>query len=362
MKKKLLVLTPYLDLNGAEIALLDYLNHPDTRDLYEVCLISGYRGRLAYKTENFKKCIYLHESTLTFKNKVLKRLINIDLEEKVFAKTIKSFKPDICIINTCVFPRFSHLFKYTDCPTLLYVHELHDRLKLLETNYLDQLFAQSSTIICSSKLVKKQLLEHHNVHGEVLYPSVNFEGLYQVEDVAELLHWISVGNLDDNKNPSLFIDIALQALNLNPNYTFTWIGGDKETDYFKRLVNEIPSEYKSKINFVGWQTDQYQDYVNRADGFICCSGFESFGISCIEAAYRGVPVVSSRCGGPEEALPNITYFVNDISAEQYVLLLVKAQKENHSNLIRERQNKAMSFHIDKLAVEFTKHLKTLCYE
>jgi glycosyltransferase involved in cell wall biosynthesis len=46
--------------------------------------------------------------------------------------------------------------------------------------------------------------------------------------------------------------------------------------------------------------DEIVKYLQSADMFALLSHSETFGVSCIEALSVGVPVLVTRCGGPED--------------------------------------------------------------
>lgn len=55
------------------------------------------------------------------------------------------------------------------------------------------------------------------------------------------------------------------------------------------------------INWTGWLSDQgLTEFYKNIDVFVFPSGKEGLGIAGIEAMATGVPVVSTRCGGPED--------------------------------------------------------------
>lgn len=56
-----------------------------------------------------------------------------------------------------------------------------------------------------------------------------------------------------------------------------------------------------KIEFTGrLSRNQVRDVLARSDAFVLPSHFETFGVVLIEAAAMGVPIVATRCGGPED--------------------------------------------------------------
>lgn len=76
----------------------------------------------------------------------------------------------------------------------------------------------------------------------------------------------------------------------------------------KRLMDELLAQAQAlgvadRVHYIGFISDT-ADYLSNLDGFLLTSSSEGFSISTIEAMAAGLPVVSTRCGGPEEILVN----------------------------------------------------------
>tara|TARA_Y100001968_G_C19288368_1_gene682915 strand:- start:594 stop:1007 length:414 start_codon:yes stop_codon:yes gene_type:complete len=68
-------------------------------------------------------------------------------------------------------------------------------------------------------------------------------------------------------------------------------------------LNELASTLNiaDRIEWTGWLDPQSLSHFYRSlDVFVFSSGQEGLGISGIQAMACGVPVVSTRCGGPED--------------------------------------------------------------
>ena len=95
-------------------------------------------------------------------------------------------------------------------------------------------------------------------------------------------------------------------------------------------------DIETQVSFVGRLGQQdVQDYLLKADCLIVNSNYETFSMVTIEAILTGVPVISSRCGGPEQ-------FVN---AKNGILIpkrdkksLVNAMKEMYQNRSQYKPN------------------------
>ena len=67
-----------------------------------------------------------------------------------------------------------------------------------------------------------------------------------------------------------------------------------------------------RIHFLGWVDNPYK-YIKHSNILVCTSQTESFGNVIVEAMICGIPVISTRCGGPEEIINNdVDGFLVDI--------------------------------------------------
>lgn len=85
------------------------------------------------------------------------------------------------------------------------------------------------------------------------------------------------------------------------NFHLNIVGDGYLMDYYKGISNKLGvDEY---VTFMGRKDKRdLIDILSRNDIFIVCSNYESFCIPGVEALASGLPVVSTRCAGPEEYL------------------------------------------------------------
>ena len=125
--------------------------------------------------------------------------------------------------------------------------------------------------------------------------------LRERKDKADVrLHFVTVSALRPGKRIDHAI-LALRALRekqLLPPFTYTVVGDGSEEERFRRLAVEC--EMTDCVSFVGRKTkEEIAAILAESDVLLMASDIETFGIPAVEALAAGVPVVSTKCRGPE---------------------------------------------------------------
>lgn len=69
------------------------------------------------------------------------------------------------------------------------------------------------------------------------------------------------------------------------------------------LENYVKDNKILNVNFLGLRDRHFiADAMSKSDCFILSSDFETFGVVIIESLASGLPVISTKCGGPEDIL------------------------------------------------------------
>ncbi len=113
-----------------------------------------------------------------------------------------------------------------------------------------------------------------------------------------------LGGLDSNVKG---LDLLLKALNiLKPSGLKVKIGGSgKLIETYKALAEKLNVE--NYCLFLGAiPAEKRFEFFDDLDFFVLSSRRESFGVVLLEAMASGVPVLATRCGGPEEIVEKQT--------------------------------------------------------
>lgn len=157
----------------------------------------------------------------------------------------------------------------------------------------------------------------------------------------------SVAHLSRNKGYDLLIPAFAQALKKYPDLKLNIGGTGPEEAALHRLSDELGLGHA--VTFSGALShEQVLAQMQSSHAFVLASRVETFGVVFIEALSQGLPVVATRCGGPESIITpanGLLVPTDDIAALAAALLELY---ENH-----ERYNSA---HLRKQCLdEFGEH-------
>ncbi|GKU75832.1 glycosyltransferase [Paenibacillus sp. L3-i20] len=112
------------------------------------------------------------------------------------------------------------------------------------------------------------------------------------------------GRLSEEKQVELLIESIIELHETYNHLELIIIGDGNRHDMLEQLVREADAE--AFITFVGFKANPYP-YIASSSVLVCCSRTESFGLVLAEALALGVPVIATKCGGPEEILDGGKY-------------------------------------------------------
>jgi putative flippase GtrA len=157
-------------------------------------------------------------------------------------------------------------------------------------------FADSVRVV-SQKIADSIHSLSHNI--EVLPINVSQNAKLKVKDDSQKqksygsIEILTVCRLENEKDLETAIRAFKEAVEMGANATFTIVGDGSQREYLKNLSKTLNLE--SRIFFVGWQND-LEEYYKNADIYISTSLYEGYGMSSIEAAMHGLPLILSNTG------------------------------------------------------------------
>ena len=226
---------------------------------------------------------------------------------------------------------FYHMVRYNGFPDIIYAHYFFtlSQLSLIRHRYpeipvlgiehagriikndvfsreycirMKRAYKNADTVLSVSPALRDALLNKFGVNSEVLFDMVGKEFL--VEEINRKKHspfkFVTTGSLVEDKA----IDLILKALGrIEDQLSELFIVGDgPERDNLSALASSLG--LSNRVHFLGMcNKRQIIELYQECDVFVLVSRLETFCVVNIEAMAMGLPVISTRCGGPE-------YYIN----------------------------------------------------
>jgi glycosyltransferase involved in cell wall biosynthesis len=311
-KTNITFFTPTLQKTGSELVLFNLLNY--LPDHFNATVVSKYQGDLYYvlPVKINKDYIFKFQYPTTLIYKLYYKLF----KARILKTKLNKYKNSVWYINTIVLPDIIEFAVKNNIRVIVHVHELQQMYTVLSQEQLKQLISYPILIIANSN-ASKSVLEGFKATSDikVCYPAIptqnfnynkkaysTYRKQLKINDCTFV--WTMVGSIDENKNPKLFIDIAVELKKANCDFKLLWIGSSVsgpigEMEYVNYAIEKGVSDaiiWKTNLN------NNYLNYFNCADGFVLTSKLESFSLVTLDALLLGLPVVANNCIGVNEIL------------------------------------------------------------
>ncbi|MEK7642537.1 MAG: glycosyltransferase [Patescibacteria group bacterium] len=161
-------------------------------------------------------------------------------------------------------------------------------------------FADSVRVV--SNRIKRSINSlSHNIVVLPIYTHINELRIknYELSKNSEIIKFLTVARLEKEKDLETAIkafalaDLDVEDPERSRRTVFTIVGDGSERESLELLAKSLEIEHK--VKFVGWQSDLTEFYQN-ADIYISTSLYEGYGMSVVEAASYGLPLVLSDAG------------------------------------------------------------------
>lgn len=179
-------------------------------------------------------------------------------------------------------------------------------------------FAAADRLIAVSPALAQHMEEHSKRHVEWIPDMVDTELFcysdyherqralreeVEMEEEGGEFSFLSCGNLRKIKRMDVLIKAFAKAFAECPKVRLTICGQGEEEGALRKLIHDLGME--ERIQMLGLRPrEEIAQRLSDSDCFVLASVSETFGVSYLEALSCGVPVIATRCGGPE-------CFVND---------------------------------------------------
>lgn len=240
--------------------------------------------------------------------------------EYLYSKVFKTSKPDIIHAHfTEMGCMASRLARKKQVPLVITEHSSlmnQENIRASLRKCAIEGYHTAKCVIAVSDGLKKSLYKHTGVLCRVVPNIASLEEFVYKPQTHKGFGFISAGNLIARKRHQMLLE-AFAEISRTYNDAFLGIIGDGElrSELETYVIN---CGLEKKVFFYGQLSrDKMAEIYQQYDCFVLPSVLETFGVVYIEAMAAGLPVIATKCGGPE-------YFVNNKSG---ILISVDDIKE-----------------------------------
>jgi glycosyltransferase involved in cell wall biosynthesis len=299
---------------GAEKCLFDIVQY--SADEGFKCLVLGPKNgpylddfrRIGVSVKSFTFGSLLSEGK---RSANIKRLLRIGLNTLQVLVEILQFRPDLIYTNTSVIISGALAARLARIPHIWHIHEnfqTFGREYIISLETMRRAIRKlSSTAIFVTKLSLESLFSDNGPGNAV----VIHNGIQLMNESRDLIPYLA--RKRDTNPPKVFfagslthqkgLDILLRAVEMvcySGNLLHLDIWGDGQKEYVQFLKDLCTAlNISDFVHFKGYGENLRSILPNYCVAVVPSRG-ESFSLVVLEAMAAGVPVIASRCGGPEE--------------------------------------------------------------
>lgn len=224
--------------------------------------------------------------------------------EKLFKEYVKiKGRPDVIHAHVAVPAGYAaaYIGKKYGIPVIVTEHAFR-HFSYPEAKEFVDFVIENTRFTCVSEYLRTMLREKHNISAEVLANVVDTSVFSKPKKPCndEVFRLVTVSAL----RPGKCVDDTIKALRMLRDsgeigkFEFTVVGNGEAEYIYRQAMDDL--NMNDCVKFVGRKTpEEASEYLSRADALVIASNIETFGIPAIEALAAGVPVVTTRCKGPE---------------------------------------------------------------
>lgn len=245
-----------------------------------------------------------------------------------------SGKPDI-IIAQSILPAGMLAKKISEKENIPFVVHAHstsvlDNIKYAK--YRDIVIKSADGYFAVSKMVQDKLFELGRKDTKIVPNFIDTKRFKIVKKDNKKLMLINISNFFKAKA----IEILLKAVNILvyekkfTNLKLTIVGTGDYEEYYKNVAKEL--QLDNYIEFTGYiPNDKISKYLEKSDILCVSSRSETFNIPLVEAMSCGIPVISTKCGGPEEIITKETGILIPLEDPKAFANAILKMHKNYSN-------------------------------
>jgi glycosyltransferase involved in cell wall biosynthesis len=219
---------------------------------------------------------------------------------------------------------------------------MRDALTVRERREATRVYRQADGVLAVSCVLLDAVDAIAERRGQVVPNAIDFEffTLPPTPRPRQPFTYVCVGNLVTNKRVDLAIRAFARVTVSCPDSRLVIVGDGPDAERLRDLARQ--SAVAHRIEFAGGLPPK--GVVARlwaANALVLPSAFETFGVVLVEALATGIPVISTRCGGPEDIVePGLGVLVDRDDEEAFAAAMLSVTSQTY--LEEELRRRAMA--------------------
>lgn len=170
----------------------------------------------------------------------------------------------------------------------------------------------ASVVIAVGNSLAHNIQRHTGISPKVVPNIIDTELFFRCKrQKHEGFHLVTTSNLIVLKRTWQILQALARIDTKDIDYRLTIIGDGPEMESLQHWAKTLNME--NRITLAGYQSrENIASIYETADVFIMVSSSETFGVAYVEAMAAGLPVIATRCGGPEDFVNNNNGLMVDV--------------------------------------------------
>jgi glycosyltransferase involved in cell wall biosynthesis len=146
-------------------------------------------------------------------------------------------------------------------------------------------------------------LNYRTENIKVIFNAIDCESYNKIRDYRIINTVGMMGRLIHQKNPEMFINIALKMHAEYPQLKFLLLGEGYQ-DFLREDIFSIIAKHKSEdfIKILKWGHYNIENFYNEVDVFLLTSRFEGLSFALLEAMGNGIPSIATNVDGNKDVI------------------------------------------------------------
>lgn len=164
-----------------------------------------------------------------------------------------------------------------------------------------QVYKSADTVISVSGILAKRIEKNFGVKSVIIPNALDTKVFKFAErnSTDSEFTFITVANLISSKKIDFLVTVFNKIAKKYKSTKLIIIGDGKEKFRIKNLIKKCGIQ-KQVIMTGNINRGEIKKYLDNSNCFVLPSQSETFGVSYIEAMATGLPVIATKCGGPED--------------------------------------------------------------